>query len=36
MDKTYEIELEHVQRRVAGLLFFESIAAPKLRKLVSC
>ena len=31
MDEPYEIELEYVQRMMAGLLFFEPLAVPKLR-----
>ena len=31
IDEPYEIELEYVQRMMAGLLFFEPLAVPKLR-----
>ena len=31
LDEPYEIELEYVQRMMAGLLFFEPLAVPKLR-----
>ena len=31
IDAPYEIELEYVQRMMAGLLFFEPLAVPKLR-----
>ena len=31
MDEPYEIELEYVQRMMAGLLFFDPLAVPKLR-----